>query len=256
MGMPVAVQVGDGRTGAEAVDRVFAWLRRVDATFSTYRPDSEVSRLDRGELGLRDADPLVRDVLEACERMREATGGFFDARAGGRLDPSGLVKGWAVDRAAALLDGAGVRDFCVDAGGDMRLRGGPWRVGIRHPLQRRRLAAVLTLADAAVATSASYERGEHIVDPHTRRPPAGVLSVTVVGDDLATADACATAAFAMGEHGPRWTAGLRGLDAMTILAGDRVLSTPGLLRRCAGGSVAESLRARRARIDQGRAGGE
>jgi thiamine biosynthesis lipoprotein len=240
MGMPVSI------TGVEApaAEEAFAWLRRVDALFSTYRPDSEVSRLGRGELALADCDPLVREVLERCERLRVATDGFFDARAGGRLDPSGLVKGWAVDRGAALLDAAGARRFCVSAGGDLVVRGGPWRVGIRHP-RRRRLAAALGIADAAVATSGTYERGMHIIDPHTRRPARGARSVTVVGPELATADAYATAAFAMGRAGPAWTAGLDGYEAMTVL-GDRVLCTPGFARLC-GGSVAAGVSAGRLR---------
>lgn len=230
MGIPVVVDVRDGDAGPDAIDEVFAWLRFVDAAFSTYRPDSDVCRLDRGELALADAHPLVREVLARCERLRGETGGYFDARAAGRLDPSGLVKGWAVDRAAVLLSAAGARRFCVNAGGDVVVRGGPWRVGVQHPRCRDQLAAVLSLTDAAVATSGAYERGEHIVDPLTGRPPAGTLAVTVLGHDLATADAYATAAFAMGERGPAWTARLRGCGAMTILAGDRVLCTERFLR--------------------------
>jgi thiamine biosynthesis lipoprotein len=230
MGMPVVVEVRDGDAGRDAVDEVFAWLRFVDATFSTYRPDSEIRCLDRGALALADAHPLVREVLARCERLRGETGGYFDARAAGRLDPSGLVKGWAVDRAGALLAAAGARRFCVNAGGDVLVRGGPWRVGVQHPRRRDRVAAVLSLTDAAVATSGAYERGEHIVDPLTGRPARGALSVTVLGRDLATADAYATAAFAMGERGPAWTARLRGHGAMTILAGERVLSTERFLQ--------------------------
>ncbi|HYM57489.1 MAG TPA: FAD:protein FMN transferase [Solirubrobacteraceae bacterium] len=246
MGMPVEIDVRDPGVDPAALDGAFDWLRFVDATFSPYRPGSEISRLDRGELALHDAHPVVREVLERCEHLRVRTGGFFDPRARGGLDPSGLVKGWSVDRVAALLEAAGARDFCVNAGGDVLVRGAPepgerWRVGIRHPRRRDRLAAVLALTDAAVATSGAYERGEHIVDPRSGRPPAGVLAVTVVGPDLATADAHATAAFAMGVAGPAWTAGLRGHEAMTILAGDRVLATPGFVDRCAGASVAASL---------------
>jgi FAD:protein FMN transferase len=233
MGMPVTVDARD----AAAVDRVFAWLRWVDATFSTYREDSEISRINRGELALGDVHPLVREVLGRCERLRAATGGFFDARAAGPLDPSGLVKGWAVDRAAALL---GCERFCIDAGGDVLVRGGGWRIGVRHPYERRALAAVLEASDLAVATSGAYERGAHIVDPRTGRAPTGVSSVTVVGRDLATADAYATAAFAMGEAGPAWTARLRGFEAMTIV-GDEVFATPGFVRRCGGRSVAVRL---------------
>src|SRR3712207_4960481 len=99
MGMPVAVEGREGHPGSAVLDRVLAWLRFVDAAFSTYRADSAIRRIDRGELAARDAHPLVREVLARCERLREETGGYFDARARGPLDPSGLVKGWAVDRA-------------------------------------------------------------------------------------------------------------------------------------------------------------
>src|SRR3954452_21672078 len=226
MGMPVAVEVRDGALEPGALDRVFEWLRFVDATFSPYKPDSEICRLDHGALAPAEAHPLVREVLARCERLRAFTGGYFDARARGPLDPSGLVKGWSVDRAGELLAAAGGRRFCIAAGGDVLLRGGPWRVGVRHPHRRDRLAAVLSLTDAAVATSGAYERGEHIVDPLTGRPARGALSVTVLGRRLGTVDAYATAAFAMGEQGPVWTAGLRGCGAMTVLAGGRVLTTP------------------------------
>ena len=179
MGMPVTVLCSAG------AERVFAWLREVDARFSPFREDSEVCRIDRGELAPRDAHPDVRAVLARCERLRVATGGYFDARAGGSLDPSGLVKGWAVDRAAALLEGP----FCIDAGGDVLVRGGPWRVGVRHPRRGRELCAALALTDAAVATSGAYERGDHVLDPVGGGPARGALSVTVVGRSLGTADA-------------------------------------------------------------------
>ena len=242
MGMPVRVRVPGG-AGAHALDELFAWLRFADATFSTYDPRSELCRLNRGELGLADAHPLVRDVLARCEELGAATDGAFDARAPlpGALDPTGLVKGWAVERAAGLLERAGARRFLLDAGGDVVLRGGPWRVGIRHPRLAGRLAAVLELSDAAVATSGAYERGAHIVDPRSGRPAAGALSVTIVGPDLGTADAYATAAFAMGGRGPSWTATLADHDAMTILEGDRVLATPGFVRVCAGPTIAASV---------------
>lgn len=242
MGMPVRALVRDA-VPAAALDGMFAWLRRVDATFSPYRPESEISRLCRGALSPADADPLVREVLDRCEALRIETGGAFDVRHAGALDPCGLVKGWAVERAAARLTAAGARDFCLDAGGDVAARGGPWRVGIRHPRRRDRLAAVLSVGDAAVATSGAYERGAHITDPRSGRAARGVASVTVVGPDLGTADAYATAAFALGAGGPAWTARLDGYDAMTVVAGDRVLSTPGFARHCAGAAIAAGLEA-------------
>ena len=234
MGMPIIVDVRDPHVGDRAIDDAFDWFREVDERFSTYKPDSEICRLDRGELDLEDAHPDVRAVLARCEELCVETGGYFDVRAGAsqQLDPSGLVKGWAVDHAAAILDDAGAWNYAVNAGGDIRLRGGAlpedvWRVGIQHPLERDRIAAVVETRDLAVATSGEYERGEHVLDPHTGRPPAGVLSVTITGPDLATADAYATTAFAMGTRAAQWTATLEGYEAMTILADGRVLLTQG-----------------------------
>jgi thiamine biosynthesis lipoprotein len=146
-----------------------------------------------------------------------------------------------VERAARILERAGARRFCLNAGGDVLVRGGPWRIGIQHPRLRERLAGVVVLHDGAVATSGAYQRGAHVVDPHTGRPAAEALSVSVVGADLATADAFATAAFAMGAGGPAWTASLPAFEAMTILDDDRVLATGGFIGLCPGGSLAASL---------------
>ena len=234
MGMPIVVDVRDRDVDDVALDRMFDWLRCVDATFSTYKEDSEVSRINRGELSIEEANPDVREVLERCEELRQETKGYFDAHPVSEqvLDPSGLVKGWSVDRAAAILDDAGLRNYALNAGGDLLVRGRAlrddcWRVGIQHPFERDQVAKVVIAEDLAVATSGAYARGEHVIDPHTRRPPEGVLSVTITGPVLATADAYATAAFAMGLDGPKWTARLRGYEAMTILADETVLSTPG-----------------------------
>jgi thiamine biosynthesis lipoprotein len=228
MGMPIVVEVRDEDVDATALDELFEWLRWVYTTFSTYKEGSEISRLARGELALADACAEVRDVLTRCDELRLETRGYFDARVGGILDPSGLVKGWSIDRAASILDEAGLRNFAVNAGGDMRLRGGPWRIGIQHPRERDSVAAVVEATDLAVATSGGYVRGDHVLNPYTRRPPTGILSVTVVGDELATADAYATAAFAMGgEAASHWVVRLRGYEAMIILEDDVVLAPGG-----------------------------
>jgi thiamine biosynthesis lipoprotein len=240
MGMPIGIDVRDADVDPAALDRAFDWLRWVDATFSTYKPESEISRLNRGEISHDELHPEVQAVLDRCEQLQRQTNGYFDIRteslppeggAGSGIDPSGLVKGWAVERAGEILDEAGARNYSINAGGDVRVRGRPsdeepyWRVGIQHPLIRDKIAAVVAGFSVGVATSGAYERGEHIVDPHTGRPPSDVLSVTIVGPDLGTADAYATAAFAMGADGPAWTARLFGYEAMTITADERVLYT-------------------------------
>ena len=222
MGMPIVVEVRDG----DVPDEVFDWFRRVDETFSTYKDGSEISRLRRRELGEGDASEDVRAVLRRCRELRDETDGWFDVDAVG-LDPSGYVKGWSVDRAAAVLEQAGAREYAISAGGDIRTRG-RWSIGIQHPLEPQAVAKVVEADDVCVATSGAYERGDHVRDPFTGAAPAGILSVTVTGPELGTADAYATAAYAMG---PRraidWTARLRGYEAMTILADGRVLLTPG-----------------------------
>jgi len=234
MGMPILIDVRDDGFDGSALDEAFEWFRAVDARFSTYRDDSEIMRINRGELALADAHPDVRSILARCEELRNETGGYFDVRAASpqAIDPSGLVKGWSVERVATLLSGAGVRNYAVSAGGDViaRGRGVPdtcWRIGIQHPTIRDKVAKVVLAHDLAIATSGAYARPDHVLDPHTRRPPSGVLSVTITGPELATADAYATAAFAMGTRGPAWTARLRGYEALTILSDERVLSTPG-----------------------------
>jgi FAD:protein FMN transferase len=226
MGMPIGIAVRD--PWRVDVEPAFEWLRTVDATFSTYRDDSDISRLDRGELTIAECRPEVDEVLTRARELERATGGYFSVRPAGRLDPSGLVKGWAIDGAAKKLGEAGAVTFCINAGGDVIVRGGPWRVGIRHPTRPDKLAAVLTVEDRAVATSGEYERGAHIVDPHTGTRPTGLQSVTVVGPDLATADAYATAAFAMGADGPAWTASLPGYEALSITTDGKVLQTGGV----------------------------
>ena len=180
-------------------------------------------------------------MLARCEALRRATGGYFDVRATGALDPSGFVKGWAVDRAARCSTPRACARWCVDAGGDVLVRGGGWRVGVRHPASRARSPAWWSSTTARSPPRAPTSAGPTCATRTRARAPAGVRSVTVLGRELATADAYATAAFAMGERGPAWTARLRGHGAMTILAGDRVLATPAFLARCPGGSLAASL---------------
>ena len=210
MGMPISVHV---RVGAEepavaaAVAAAFDQLRAADRMFSTYRPESQISELNRGLRRLADCDPQVREVLDLCEEARRRTDGYFEAMlpgADGRLgfDPSGLVKGWAVELAGRLLADRAVADFSLNAGGDIVLRSGPgqppWQVGIEDPADPDRLVGVLPVSGGAVATSGTARRGAHIVDPHTGRPVTAIGSVTVVGPSLTWADVYATAAVAGG----------------------------------------------------------
>ncbi|MCU1461850.1 MAG: thiamine biosynthesis lipoprotein precursor [Acidimicrobiales bacterium] len=244
-GTAIGVDVrGPVREGA--LDAVFSWFARVDDLFSTWRADTEISRLGRGELTVEQASPEVRTVLDLCRFVELQSGGAFDVTFGsdprvtpqpgrGPIDPSGLVKGWALDRAAGLLVSEGVSNFTINAGGDVVTHGRPapgemWRVGIQHPSSRDQLAAVVGGTDLAVATSGRYERGDHIIDPRTGRPAVGLVSVTVIGDDLALADGYATAALVLGRPGMVWLDGLAGAEGMAITGDGTVLLTDGFDR--------------------------
>ncbi|MEU6843346.1 FAD:protein FMN transferase [Streptomyces sp. NPDC046716] len=229
MGFPVSLRVDDEDVPERAGDAVFAWLREVDERFSPFKPDSEVSRHGRGELERHELSADLVEVLDLCEQYRLATDGAFDVRLPGRaFDPCAVVKGWSVQRAAEGLRASGVRRFCLNAGGDVVASGGPWRVGVRHPERADQLCATLELTDGAVATSARYERGDHIIDGRTGRPATDLLSLTVTAPTLTEADAVATAAFAMGAAGVEWAASLEGCEVFAVDAAGRVLRTAGL----------------------------
>ncbi|HEX4723032.1 MAG TPA: FAD:protein FMN transferase [Pseudonocardiaceae bacterium] len=190
--------------------------------------DSEVSMADRGELGPDDYSIEFTEILALCAEYERRSGGAFRARLPGRrLDPSGVVKGWAVQRMAELLVADGAENFCINAGGDVVTRGEPepgcrWRVGVRHPERADRMCVVFRVRDGAVATSGAYERGPHILDGRTGRPAGGLLCLTILADDLTTADATATAAFAQGTDGVAWAARQPGCLVFAIDSHHRV----------------------------------
>jgi thiamine biosynthesis lipoprotein len=232
MGMPVSLAVR-GRSGedadlADAWQRAVATLHAVDRVFSTYRPDSVISRLGRGEIGLAEAPPEVAEVLGLAERTRLESHGAFDVRradAGGRptLDTDGVVKGWAVERAARVLAALPDTDFCLSAGGDMVCRvadptAAPWQVGVEDPADPSRLVARIPVRNGGVATSAFTHRGAHIVDARTGRPATGVRSVTVVAASLTDADLDATAAFALGRDALGWLRTRPGRTGLVVAA--------------------------------------
>jgi thiamine biosynthesis lipoprotein len=203
MGMPVTIHVCDRGATSAALDDAYADFEHLDQLFSPFLETSATSRINRGELTVDDADELVRQVFTLCRMYEVPTEGYFSCFPRGGFDPSGLVKGWAIDRAASILGRFGFRNFFVDAAGDVLTRGVndeglPWRVGIRNPYERNKVARVVLASDLAVATSGTYEKGHHIVDPHTGRSADELISLTVIGPDILLADVYATAAFAMG----------------------------------------------------------
>jgi thiamine biosynthesis lipoprotein len=221
MGMPVTVKICDPDASPAAIDAVFLDFGLLDQTFSTFIPTSDVNRINSGEISIDGSDQLVRQAIDLSRMYVGATKGYFSAWRKGKLDPSGLIKGWAIDRGCSILARWGYSDYFIDAGGDVQTRGmngagAPWRVGIRHPVERDKLARVVFASDLAVATSGTYEKGDHIVDPHTGQPVSDWLSLTVVGPDILQADVFATAAFAMGGQALAFIAEIDGYEAFAI----------------------------------------
>lgn len=238
MGMAVSIDVHDDVDGQPGLQELLGWLHHVDQVFSPYREDSEITRLARGSVAVDEASEEVVAVLRRCEELRVASEGAFDVFAvpapnGTTLDPSGFVKGWSVELGVRLLEGHGVAHFCINAGGDVAVRGRPlpdpfWQIGIRHPDDRWGLAEVVECAGSlAVATSATYERGAHIVDPRTGKAVTDLASATVVGPDLGEADAYATTVFVLGLDGLAWIEGRRGYEALVIDHEGRLAATSG-----------------------------
>jgi thiamine biosynthesis lipoprotein len=205
-----------------SIAAVFAYFKYIDDKFSTYKPNSEISRINQGALALENASREMHTVFDLAEKLRRETSGYFNIRQNGRVDPSGLVKGWALSNAAGMLSSAGYKDFYVEAGGDFQAVGlnpdsRPWRVGVRSPFNREEIVKVLTVSDRGVATSGTYVRGQHIYDPVTgKSTDPAILSITVVGPDVYQADCYATAAFAMGRAGIQFIESLEGFEGFMI----------------------------------------
>lgn len=197
-----------------AVDKVEEFFHQVDKDFSTYKSNSEVSRIRSGELEVADASEDVGEVWRLCEHARQLTLGAFDPwKVEGGFDPSGLVKGWAADVAAKMLVDVGVESLLINAAGDLVLRGGqlsedgevkPWNVGISSPDDVNQIVKTFDVVDGSVATSGDYEKDAHIIDPHTRLIAIGARSASVVGPDGALCDALATALMVDGRDAQRW----------------------------------------------------
>ncbi len=232
MGMPVVVEI----VGAQqaSLKPLFGYFRSVDARFSTYKPESEISAINRGEIVPAQYSSEMQEVLSLAHDTKRHSRGYFDIRTpGGTLDPSGVVKGWAIKKAAELAAAAGHKDYWVEAGGDIQVAGmnpdgGEWKVGIRNPFNEDEIVKVVRLRDCGIATSGTYIRGEHIYNPHTKEPASGdLVSISVIGPDVYEADRFATAAFAMGEDGIRFIESLEGFEGYAIDKNGRATMTSG-----------------------------
>jgi thiamine biosynthesis lipoprotein len=237
MGMPVTVVIADASATRDALEKIFDFMIATDERFSTYKSTSEISRINSGDIKEGEYSPEMREIFALAEQTKQETNGYFDiAKADGSLDPSGVVKGRAIQRAAGLLTQSGYTNFYVDAGGDIQSRGvneqgEAWSVGIRNPFNHDEIVKVIYPQGAGVATSGTYIRGQHIYNPHMREKELhDMVSLSVVAPNVLEADRFATAAFAMGKEGINFIEQLPGFEGYAIDPLGRATMTSGFNR--------------------------
>jgi thiamine biosynthesis lipoprotein len=223
MNMPVIIEIVDPISTPSIFDEIFFYFDQIEKKFSIYKQDSEISLINKGMITPEEYSPEMQEVLLLSEETKKATNGYFDiAWSDGLYDPSGLVKGWAIYRAAQMLKHKGYVNFYVDAGGDVQVYGQNshnqhWRVGIQNPFQPQEIIKVVALSDAGMATSGTYVRGQHIYNPHQKEQPIlDIVSLTVIGKNVYDADRFATAAFAMGKKGIEFIEQLPDLEGYMV----------------------------------------
>lgn len=236
MGMPITVEILDAPSATLGED-VFAWFDQVDQRFSPYIETSEVCHLSEGKVLLSDISQEMQEVFDLAEATRVESGGAFNIRRpSGFIDPSGIVKGWAISKAAEIITCAGAKNFFIEAGGDIQTRGSQengeaWTVGIRSPFDGQDIIKILALSGQGMATSGSYARGDHIYDPRDfNNKLKEIVSVSVIADDVINADRFATAAFAMGRQGIYFLETLPGVEGYAVDAQGIATQTTGFGR--------------------------
>lgn len=223
MGMPVEVEIVGYKADEKIFDAVFGYFTEVDERFSTYKKDSEISKINSGEIAPEGWSSDMKKIFTLCEETKKDTGGYFDiVSRSGKFDPSGIVKGWAIWNAAEILKNFGFENFFVNAGGDIEARGKNsrgeyWSAGIRNPFDLDKTVKTVVLKNQGIATSGTYLRGQHIYNPFKKDEPIiEILSLTVVGENVYEADRFATPAFAMGREGINFIEKIDGLEGYMI----------------------------------------
>jgi thiamine biosynthesis lipoprotein len=223
MGMPVTVEIVDSQATEKDLAIAYDYFTAVDERFSTYKTSSEISKINSGEITPENYSTEMKEIFALAQQTKEQSDGFFDIKHNGIYDPSGIVKGWAINNAAKLLAEKGFENFYVEAGGDIQVRGlnhegRPWRVGIRNPFNQNEIIKAVELKEnKGMATSGNYIRGDHIYNPHASAEIIkDIVSLTVIAANVYEADRFATAAFAMGADGINFIEKLSGLEGYLV----------------------------------------
>jgi len=231
--MPITLEILDASVSKKDFDEIFSYFRTIDDTFSSYKKTSEISRINHGDLVRSNWSRDMETIFSLAEKTTKETNGYFSILHNGMYDLSGIVKGWAILQASDMLKKKGLKNFYVDAGGDIQVSGKnsdgkPWRIGIRNPFNRQENVKILSIVDHGVATSGTYIRGQHIYDPfHPKKQITDIVSLTVIGPDVFEADRFATPAFAMGKKGIQFIEKLEGFEGYMIDSGGVATYTSG-----------------------------
>ena len=222
MGMHITIEVVDTQVKQQDIDAVYDYFIYIDQTFSTYKATSEISTINSGKLHKNQYSQDMKTVLALCMQTKQETNGYFDIEQNGKIDPSGIVKGWAIWQAAQLLKQKGFKNFYVDAGGDVQVygknaQGNSWIVGIKNPFNEKQIVKAIALENKGIATSGTYIRGQHVYDPkHPDKKLTDIVSLTIIGPNVYEADRFATAAFAMQKDGIYFIEQLFGFEGYMI----------------------------------------
>jgi len=221
--MTIKIEVADKNADEGIFNKIFSYFQKIDERFSTYKENSEISKINRRELPEKEWSLEMKEIFELAEKTKKETDGFFDIRRpNGKYDPSGIVKGWAIWQAANILKKKGYKNFYVEAGGDIEVCGKndkekPWQIGIRNPFKTNEIVKKLSIENKGIATSGTYARGEHIYNPkNPSEAIESIVSLTVIGPNIYEADRFATACFAMGKDGIYFLEKLQGFEGYMI----------------------------------------
>jgi len=223
MGMTIIIEIADENIDEEIFNKIFSYFKKIDRRFSTYKENSEISKINRGELAPNEWSREMKEIFKLSEKTKSETDGYFDIqKPDGKYDPSGMVKGWAIWKAANLLKKNGYKNFYVEAGGDIETFGKnhehkPWQIGVRNPFKTDEIIKKLSVKNKGVATSGIYARGQHIYNPKKPNEKIrDIVSLTVIGPNIYEADRFATACFAMGKDGIYFLEKLSGFEGYMV----------------------------------------
>ena len=232
MGMPVRINVIDKNVTSKDFSDVFSYLLYIDEKFSTYKKNSEISKINRGEIKRKDYSLEMKKILNLSRETKKETNDYFDININGALDPSGIVKGYAINQAAKILKQKGFKNFYVEIAGDIEVYGKneknkKWNIGIQNPFNVKENIKIIKLTNRGVATSGTYRKGFHIYDPIEKKPANDIASITIIGPNVYEADRFATAAFAMGEKGIEFISNLKGFEGYMVKKDKMAVLTKG-----------------------------